>query len=50
VQEWLNRYYDKNSSAVQVLQQDLMKMQTIDLTPPLPDISQSLELLQGLTH
>lgn len=50
VQEWLNRYYDKNSPAVQVLQQDLMKMQTIDLTPPLPDISQSLQLLQGLTH
>jgi len=50
LQEWLNRYYDKNNPAVQVFQQDLIHMQTIDLTPPLPDISQSLKLLQNLSH
>ena len=49
VRDWLKRYYDQNDNRVKRLQKDLTEMQTINLNPPLPDISTTLEQLQRLS-
>jgi uncharacterized protein HemX len=47
VREWLKRYYDKNDDKVKALQTDLTKMATIELNPPLPELSHLLKSLSA---
>ncbi|RKZ77769.1 MAG: hypothetical protein DRR19_27450 [Candidatus Parabeggiatoa sp. nov. 1] len=49
VRDWLKRYYDQNDNKVNALQKELADMQNIVLNPALPDISDSLNLLQRLS-
>lgn len=43
---WLQRYYRKDSPAVNAMHKTLLKLAGIELSPPLPDISASLVLLR----
>ena len=47
VQEWLERYFDTDSSAVNNVLDSLEQMQTVELQPGLPDISGSLESVRA---
>lgn len=47
-QQWLKRYYRIDDPAVKNGLLQLAQMAALDLNPPLPDISQSLELLRSL--
>lgn len=49
VHHWLTRYYDQNNNEVKSLRQELAKLQKLELTPQLPDITGSLKLLQRLS-
>lgn len=48
--QWLQRYYDQSNQQVTLLLTDLGAMQTQELAPELPDISQSLNALQALSE
>ena len=41
---WLNRYYEPKSDAVSAMRAELVKLEAMNLSPKLPDISQSLEV------
>lgn len=47
---WLQRYYDVQDKAVDAMRTDLQRMQTVALQPELPDVSQSLAVLQPLNR
>ncbi len=47
---WLNDYFRADDPAVMAAQADLQRLQTLQLSPPLPDISRSLGLLRGLAE
>ncbi len=47
---WLEDYFRKNDPAVIAAQADLQRLQELQLSPPLPDISRSLGLLRGLAE
>jgi len=49
VRDWLHHYYDQNDENVQMLQTHLAKMQSLNLTPELPDISYLMNALQNLS-
>ena len=45
VQHWLTQYFDRESSSVAILLDQVQSLQTIELQPALPDISASLREL-----
>jgi len=47
LQEWLKEYFDKNDPAVVNVMATLQQLSSIDLEPPVPDISSSLESLRA---
>lgn len=47
-QQWLQRYYREDDPSVQHQLDQLAKLAALDLNPPLPDISHSVELLRSL--
>lgn len=44
--DWLQVYFDSQDNAVQKLVEKLGSMSTVDITPPVPDVSASLRLLR----
>lgn len=47
---WLEHYFERESSIVQSAQAAIKKMQDIELQPPLPDVSVSLRLLREVMN
>lgn len=47
IDEWLRDYFDTSSSEVDNILQTVQKMAAIELAPPLPDVSSSLETLRA---
>jgi len=48
--DWLNQYFDTDTAAVANVIDSLEKMASLQLDPPLPDISSSLETLRAVRH
>lgn len=46
VTDWLEHYYSTTNPAVKGMLQDIAALKTLDINPPMPDISHSLEALQ----
>jgi len=46
--DWLRQYYDQGDEQVKRLYAMLAQMRTVELQPPLPDVSRSLSILQSL--
>lgn len=44
--QWLQRYYRQDAPSVKALHEQLTQLAQLDLSPQLPDITQSLELLR----
>lgn len=47
---WLDDYFRADDPAVIAAHADLQRLQALQLSPPLPDISRSLQLLRGLAE
>jgi uroporphyrin-3 C-methyltransferase len=45
--EWIGQYFDDQAPAVAATLDELTRLQQVDIAPPLPDISASLDTLEG---
>ncbi len=45
---WLKRHFDQNDARIQQLQAELQRLMQLNLTPPLPNLVETLQILQRL--